>query len=69
MPKKCLLCKYWEFYGGSPEYSDYTPGDNWSMGCLQKVWICEGDYLTISEFRQCMNHAKDCNYYTEVKED
>ena len=64
-----MLCKYWSFDGGSPTYSECTPGSDWSMDCSKDVWSCDGDYMTQGEFRRCMKHAENCKFYEDAPED
>lgn len=35
----CILCRHWQFYGGSPWYSDVTPGNDASTECVKGHWI------------------------------
>ena len=33
----CVVCKHFVFDPGCPDWSDVTPGDDWSMQC--SVWV------------------------------
>lgn len=61
--KNCMLCEHWEFDGGSPEYSEWTPGSDWSMECHKNIWKCDKNYMTKKEFVRCMKHAEKCAFY------
>lgn len=54
-PKTCLECAHFYFDGGSPHYSDMTPGSNMEIRCLKKVWSL--DYDASEEFREKMATA------------
>lgn len=65
----CIMCKHWSFMSGSPGYSEYTPGTDWDMGCGKKIWNTGDEYITETEFRSLINHAKTCDEYREVLEE
>jgi hypothetical protein len=68
MKKTCMLCKYWYFDGGSPGYSEYTPGIDWSMLCNEGVWDCDDKYITVGGFRSIMKKAESCSKFEEAPE-
>lgn len=64
MKRLCIFCKHFEFNPGSPGYSEYTPGENMSMGCNMRVWEFDfGD-----DFHQCIQHAYTCEKYERSKD-
>lgn len=40
--KLCVFCEYWHFDGGSPGYSELTPGTDASMDCAKGHWKQRG---------------------------
>ena len=65
--KCCIFCKHWEFYPGHPDWSEVTPGDNWSSRCCKYVWRVGGYSITEEKFREILKTAEACEYYEEVK--
>jgi hypothetical protein len=66
--KNCIMCKHWEFDSGEPDYSEWTPGENWSMHCKKSVWDTYGSgYISQSEFRKFLLTANKCDKYQEAE--
>lgn len=58
-PKTCLECQQFYFDGGSPHYSDLTPGSKAEISCLKGRW--KAGYNTITmDFRDMMKKAPKC---------
>lgn len=58
----CLDCKHFYFYGGSPSYSEYTPGSDMSFGCNHNFWD-SSDCYDQDDFSRYMQMANDCKSY------
>lgn len=72
--KLCVFCKHWEFNGGSPGYSEMTPGMNASMDCRKRKWADEKrrrwvggfditDCMSEEDFRRLILKARTCPSY------
>jgi len=67
MPKNnqiCVNCVHWEFHAGTPDWTERTPGEGWSMECKKKhysIWGCD---TTEDQFRKAMLTATDCDDFT-----
>ena len=59
----CVLCKHFDFSGGSPGYSELTPGDSGDMSCDKKVWPRGMDYLDTQGYRTRMLTAVSCEWF------
>ena len=67
--KICWACKYIFFDGGSPGYSEYTPGYGASIICTKNKW--DISYLedeTLETFRDKLTMAKSCELF-ELREE
>lgn len=66
----CLFCKYFYFDGGSPGYSEYTPGCNASMCCNKGHWDMWNllDYHRI-DLKTNMKKAQHCDDYEASKDE
>lgn len=64
--KLCVFCKHWSFYGGSPGYSEMTPGSDASMDCTKGHYGRGFDLMDISGeegFRALIKKAETCKDY------
>jgi len=59
----CVLCKHFEFHGGSQGYSEATPGSLGTLDCDKNVWHGDMDGMTVSEYRALMLKAENCKYF------
>lgn len=59
----CWLCRHFYFDGGSPGYSDLTPGSNASFECDKGVW--EIDLYQESEItmHEKLSTSQRCLYF------
>jgi hypothetical protein len=64
----CVLCEHFEFSGGSPTYSEYTPGSSGDMACNKKVWTDDMDYMSTERYREIMLTAVNCGQF-EIADD
>ena len=58
-PRLCPTCAFFEFDGGEPGYSTYTPGVNMTIGCAKSRWYL-GSYDTLADARRAMRTAQTC---------
>ena len=62
-------------YGGSrfcmatadSGYSEYTPGTDWSMECMEKKWNFDPFVDDVDKFAACLNTAQTCRKWKERK--
>ena len=59
-PKTCILCKHYLFFGGEPDYSDFTPGDEWESECKRGRWHMSGRHTYTEEYRETLLTANTC---------
>ena len=67
--RTCIECSRWSFYGGSRGYSEWTPGDGWSMECLKGHWKMEGVDTREEEFYKTLSAAATCKDFTPVSKE
>jgi hypothetical protein len=65
--KTCLECAHFYFDGGSPGYSDYTPGDDMEISCNKGVWYAGVD-TDLTEYRKYMRTAATCPKFEKYEE-
>lgn len=63
----CVLCKHWDFFGGSRGYSELTPGVDAAMSCSKGHWdrSCLYD-IGEDGFRQVILTARTCKDFSPV---
>jgi len=60
----CLACKHFSFDGGSPGYSNMTPGSPMHAECLKGYWhMGAGDYPDAADFFTLNLKAQTCPYF------
>ena len=73
--KLCVFCENWSFSGGSPGYSEMTPGSDASMNCEKGHWKQKGrrsswfDLTNVygpDDFRALILKAETCPDYKPV---
>lgn len=55
-PVTCVACKHWRVDVGEGDYSEVTPGADFTMECLKKRWEYHR-YLTESHYQNCITAA------------
>ena len=66
-PRSCLECKHWQFDAGYPDYSEVTPGEDWSMECCKLHFRLSGFDISEKEFRATMTRAGECTDFEAVE--
>jgi hypothetical protein len=56
----CWSCRFFNFTGSTPSYSDVTPGDNATMGCQQGIWDLDFSGDSQADFERKMKTAENC---------
>ena len=58
----CLWCKHYYLSLGSPGYSEYTPGSDFSMDCEKSHWRFK-EHDSEARYRDCILTALRCPDY------
>jgi len=58
----CLCCLHLYFSGGSPGYSEYTPGWDASLGCIEGGWDFE-EMSARTLHETMMSKAQSCPHW------
>lgn len=67
---RCLDCQNFSFDGGSPGYSDMTPGSGLSMDCDKNHWRFDFyDHPTQEEFATILNGKRECIDFIKRKKE
>lgn len=70
LEKLCVFCKHWQFSGGSPGYSEMTPGTDASMDCNKGHYgrsFTLQDLYGEEDFRAKIKLAEACPDYEPAK--
>jgi len=59
----CLLCKHCAYGNGSDGYSEYTPGWQMDVRCVEGFWILDPYRTTQAEFASYLRLAETCPKY------
>jgi hypothetical protein len=78
MSRSCIECWHWHFYGGSPDESDVTFGEDGFTGCMAKQWPAGYSYqsqaawpyvnlhhMTRDEFIKRIAQAETCQKFAD----
>lgn len=62
MNRTCILCAHFWLSTACADWSDETPGDQFTMGCLKNKWPSAFDAFseTKKSFRERLTTAKKC---------
>ena len=66
--KTCIHCSHWYFHSGYSDWSEVTPGENWSMGCSKDHFLIGGEDSIEGELRKELMRARDCKDFEERKD-
>ena len=66
VPKTCILCQHMWFYGGEPDYSEYTPGSYWQAECRKKHWEMHGCSVDQDKFCENLMMAEGCKDFEQA---
>ena len=60
----CVFCKHFCFSLGTPDYSDYTPGEDASLSCDKEYWdIRNYEDDCERKFREALKLAQTCKEF------
>ncbi len=63
--KNCLFCTHFHYISGQPDYGEYTPGSDISIGCGLNLWELDNTGDTEDDFRRKMISAETCAHYDD----
>ena len=66
--KLCYSCKRFSMLTAEPDYSEFTPGCEWYMGCSALVWEFNPYEDDVNKFRKCLESALECAFFEEVEQ-
>ena len=67
MEKACIFCKHFYIDSGYPPYSEYTPGEDASLGCHKAIWELSGySGWDEKDWKAGMVKAQDCEFYEYI---
>jgi len=65
LEKVCINCRHWDFDAGTRDYSEYTPGDVWTMTCEKSRFdMLQGYDVTSDQLRETLLTARNCEDFT-----
>jgi hypothetical protein len=68
MKNKCINCKNWYFNSGCSDFSDQTPGYDFSFECLKNHWdFSNNTLLKTNDVRNILNKIRECKDYKHFK--
>lgn len=56
----CWSCRHVQFFQGSPDYSEYTPGSDFQLYCGKQYWEFDSHRDELSDFRTKLRSAEQC---------
>lgn len=63
--RTCYACNNFWICSASAGYSEFTPGTNWSMSCIETVWEFDAENDNEVTFAKCLDTAKTCNLFKQ----
>ena len=63
--KLCLYCTHFYLDLGSPGYSEMTPGTEFSMECIEKVWTFKPYEQSEDQFKKTLEVGLTCQKFQE----
>ena len=65
---KCLDCEHFEFWHGSPHYSEATPGDPMELTCEKGNWDAN-DADSEDELSSFLDKGSECDQFEQRKKE
>lgn len=63
----CFFCKHFRCSTAEPDYSEYTPGCSFTMGCAKCVWDMDPYDCTETELRDYIRTGLTCDKFERVE--
>lgn len=67
-PKLCWWCPFFRYSQGTPDYSEYTPGEDFSISCAKNHWNFDQQETSLEQFREILETAQTCKDFKPVDE-
>lgn len=64
----CWFCEHFHFWNAEPDYSEVTPGSDFSMYCDKQHWEFSPYHTSQTEFGKMLTTARECPDFVPVKE-
>lgn len=64
----CWFCRHFDYDQGSPGYSELTPGEEASIGCLKDKWRFNFYHDDQAAFAAAIQYARKCDEFDLVRE-
>ena len=64
----CLDCKHISYSSGSPGYSEYTPGWDAELSCIEGVWTYDAFNDELKDVRDKLYTARTCSKFEKGNE-
>jgi hypothetical protein len=65
--KLCWFCKYFYYSQAEPDYSEYTPGTEFSMECGKGHWRFNAYRTSQEEFGRILATAQMCEDFVQIE--
>jgi hypothetical protein len=61
--KLCWFCRHFYYNEFIPDYSELTPGEEWSIGCRKNMWEFSSSRDGQAEFAAAIMFAEKCPHF------
>ena len=68
MEKLCWFCEHFIYRQAEPDYSEFTPGEDFDIICIKNHWEFSPFHTSQDEFGAMLNAAKTCPDFVLRKE-
>jgi len=65
--KLCWFCIHFYYNQASPDYSEYTPGDDFSISCGKNHWDFNAYRTSQEEFGKMLSTARTCPDFVPLR--
>jgi len=65
--KLCWFCQHFIYNEAQPGYSEYTPGEDFSIVCLKNHWDFSPSHTTQGEFGKMLSTARNCPDFVPLR--
>lgn len=67
-PKRCWWCPHFRYNQQEFDYSEDTPGSNFSIACAKNHWSFDAFDTNLEQFRKIIETAETCKDFKPVDE-
>lgn len=65
--KLCWFCTEFLYENAYPDYSEYTPGEDFRMLCLKRHWEFSASHTSQADFAKMLASARTCSDFVPLK--